>query len=407
MDPQLSFQRIVALCRERGAMGFDYEKSALGNIDWYRLRYSFENVLPMHSLSDTETAVASEPIYDEMIPVSPLEKEPVAEMARVSLPFENIPQAMRAVRRWSVWRKEDDARKIPYRVLQGGFWSQSERCKSDTPAMWVSFDEALHCFLKSNGHLGGLSFALGDGWCGFDFDNVSADGKLHPQAVSWLARLGGYQEVSQSGVGVKNILRGRLSQAFLGTAETGRQFKNIPSDGMATEVYHCRRFFFLTGNGNPGEPKENQAMIDSICDELLSMKAEMQPKKETQRRSLPRGTHPSAALSDDAVLEKIRHSRQAVKFESLWNGQIGAYPSWSEADMGLTSILMWWCNNDETQVERLFEQSGLAKRDKWDREDYQSRTLSKAKRADGYTPRLPRGYFAALARAREELKNAE
>ena len=401
----MNYEDIVALCRQRGATGFDYQRNAGGSVDWYRLRFAFERVEPMVCVPSVQVTKGSEPI-DEMIPVSPLETQPVQEMPP-SEPFANIPLPMREVRRWCVWQKHGDGRKIPYRVLKGGFWSQSERCKSDTPAMWVSYDEALHCFLKASGHLGGLSFALGDGWCGFDFDNVIVNGKVHPQADSWLSRLGGYQEVSQSGNGVKDILRGTLKREFLGTAETGRQFKNIPSAGMATEVYHCRRFFFLTGNGT-GEPNETQAVIDSVSADLLAMKAAMHPNNVTQRRAgFPASESHTTVLSDEMVLEKIRHSRQAVKFDALWNGEMGAYQSWSEADMALTSILMWWCNNDVTQVQRLFEQSGLATREKWDREDYRLRTLSKAERSEGYTQRLPHGYTAVTERVKGVLENGK
>lgn len=310
----------------------------------------------------------------------------------------NIPTAMKQVPRWTVWRKHEDGRKIPYRVLDGRHWLRTEKAKSDDPSTWTTFDGALFCFLNAGGHLGGLSFALGDGWCGFDHDNVITDGVVDPQAESWLTRLGGYREISQSGNGEKNILRGTLDTDFLGTAETGRQFKNIPAGGMATEVYDKRRFFFLTGSGS-GEPLENQGQIDAICAELMALKEQHQPKK---RRTVREQRPSDFRFSDDAILQKIRNSKQAVKFETLWSGQIGAYDSASEADMALTSMLMWWCNNDVTQVERLFEQSGLAKREKWDREDYRDRTLAKTVRSDGYTPRIPRGYTGAAQRIKEQ-----
>ena len=315
--------------------------------------------------------------------------------------FAHIPDALRSVPRWAVWKRLSDGRKIPYIVLKGGYWSRSKRCKSNMPSDWVTFDAALECFLNANGHIGGLSFALGDGWCGFDFDDVIVDGSVHPQAQSWLSRLGGYQEVSQSGKGIKTILRGSLSDAFLGTAETGRQFKNIPAVNMATEVYHCRRFFFLTGEGT-GEPTENQSAVDAITAELVARKAAMQPKPKRRHpisQVSSRGSN-NLTLSDADVLEKIRNSRQAVKFDSLWAGNISAYPSPSEADMALTTILMWWCGNDMTQVERLFSQSGLATREKWDREDYRLRTLAKAEQSEVYTSRVPKGYADAVKRAK-------
>lgn len=303
----MTCEEIIALCRQRGATGFDYDENANGEIDWYRLRFAFEETdVPMFSV---EPIPVPEPLpVPEPIPVAPVFAAAAPDMADFAtdeamgaidigsdpspaeppvepLPFAKIPQAMRAVSRWCVWQKHADGRKIPYCVLPGGFWSRSEQCKSNDPSMWVSFDEALHCFLKSNGHLGGLSFALGDGWWGVDFDDVIVNGVIHPLAKSWLASLGGYQEISQSKQGKKAINHeGVLSDAFLGSAKTGRQFKGIPAKGMATEVYHCGRFFFLTGEGS-GEPHSNQAGLNAFCDELLSLKAAMQPKPKAAPRS--------------------------------------------------------------------------------------------------------------------------
>ena len=329
---------------------------------------------------------------------------PPPKVSPLTLFRRNIPAVLKAEPRWSVWKKLEDGRKIPYRVLDGGFWSQTQRCKCNTPSMWVSFDKALECLKNANGHLGGLVFALGGRWMGFDFDDVIVNGILHVKAKSWLQQLGGYQEISQSVKGVKVVLPGKLSETFLGTAKTGRQFKGIPAPGMATEVYHCNRFFFLTGNG-AGEPLENQQTIDAICRELLALKTQSAPKP--QRRHQKRTTAATLQFSDDVILQKIRASRQAVKFEMLWNGQIGTYDSASEADLALTTILMWWCNNDASQVERIFEKSALAQRPKWNREDYRARTLAKAEKSDGYhTPQVARDYGNAAQRIKERLNHA-
>ncbi|MDE0636678.1 MAG: hypothetical protein OXI43_12635 [Candidatus Poribacteria bacterium] len=408
----VTIDNLKRLAVQRGAVGFDYSVNRSGDIDWYRFRFAFEDIEPIVMVTSKLETGISESVFDiipspeesaatEPIPVflEPILSESIPE----PVPFANIPQSMRAIPRWCVWQKHSDGRKIPYQVLPNSVWSGQYRCESDNPSMWVSFDEALECYMKSNGHLGGLSFALGDGWWGVDFDKVIVDGKMHPQVKSWLVLLGGYQELSQSERG-KHVVNngGVLSNAFLGTAETGRQFKGIPAVGMATEVYDRRRFFYLTGKGG-GDPIKNQAGLSALCDELLALKAAMQPKPKPKREWPNSPASRSVTLSDDAVIEKIRSSRQASKFEALWAGQIGAYPSASEADMALTSILMFWCQNDTTQVERLFERSGLAKREKWDREDYRERTLAKAESDWVYTPRLPNNYSHAAARVRGRI----
>ena len=62
----------------------------------------------------------------------------------------------------------------------------------------------------------------------------------------------------------------------------------------------------------------------------------------------------------------MRKGRNGAAFSALWNGDISAYPSHSEADVALCNILAWWTNCDPARMDRLFRQSGLM-REKWDR----------------------------------------
>ena len=379
---------IIAIAYERGAIGFDYDETPSGVIDWYQIKYAWdeppqeilpEGYMPIHEqhvrdISHEPPAITenTEPIKEKVsTPQQPITDIPATTPLHPTTPYSAIPATMLAEKRWCVWQKRGD-RKIPFSVLENEVWSSTRMCKSDAASMWVTGDQAIACFLKAGGHLGGISFALGDGWCGFDFDNVIVDGKTHTQANAWLARLNGYQEVSQSKKGIKCIVKGVLSTEFLGAAETGRQFKDIPEKGMATEVYDKRRFFFLTGMGQ-GEPTHAQRAINEICKDLMNLKPTPKPMRRSRRTITA-----TEKLSDTDVLAKLRNSRQVVKFGALWAGHIGGYTSASEADMALTTILMWWCD-DDTQVERLFSQSGLAHREKWNRADYRERTLAKAR----------------------------
>ena len=372
--------------RASGVVGFDYWTNGAGDIDLYRFRYDWEDDKDWSYATPHEVLVSITPVPDKepisfdtgiVTPTPILEPIPTPEI----LPYHAIPKEMRSELRWSVWRRESEGRKIPYAVQSGGRWLKSEPCKSNRASMWVSFDEALHCFLKSDGELHGLSFALGHGWAGFDFDDCIVEGKMNAQVKSWLKRLGGYQETSQSGEGVKTVLYGRLTKAFLGTAKTGRQFKNIPKKGMATEVYDRGRFFFLTGEGC-GSPELNQTAIDSICDELVKLKALLTPVRATPPRVV--NLTPSITASDETILDRILRSRIRDEFQSLWDGKTGNHKSASEADYALAKMLMFWCGNDKAQVERLFSKSVLGERDKWDRQDYRDRTLKKAVSAKVY-----------------------
>ena len=320
--------------------------------------------------------------------------------------FAKIPISLKVLRRWAVWIRSADCRKIPY-VCPGGRLQvnrdgEYKRAKSNDPQTWHTFQEAVQC-MEDYPRVAGLSFALGDGYIGFDFDNVRDlnTGLFHPHARDWILCVGGYCEVSDSQQGAKSITRGVLSREFLATAETGRQFKGIPDTGMAVEVYHTRRFFSLTGLRLKGfdEIDENQEGVDTVCKILLDIKSQRDVEKHPNAGRKNSVKEQSLPLSDEAVLAKIRASRQAHKFNALWRGDLTGYDSPSEADMALISILKFWC--DDEQLERLFSQSELGNRDKWvDRSDYRERTIQNAITTEKYQPRrLPLRFKEAAERA--------
>jgi primase-polymerase (primpol)-like protein len=74
------------------------------------------------------------------------------------------------------------------------------------------------------------------------------------------------------------------------------------------------------------------------------------------------GTHQGAHKSlvpDDVIIEKIRTSRSAEKFEALFDrGDITGYEGESEADWGLLYVLRYW-TQDPDQLRRLMARSAL------------------------------------------------
>jgi len=72
-------------------------------------------------------------------------------------------------------------------------------------------------------------------------------------------------------------------------------------------------------------------------------------------------------LTDGELTTKIKNSKQAAKFISLYErGEISGYKSHSEADAALCQILIGWTQGDMTQTDRLFRQSALYRAEKWD-----------------------------------------
>lgn len=109
--------------------------------------------------------------------------------------------------------------------------------------------------------------------------------------------------------------------------------------------------------------------------------------------TVPTVDAPRSFLSDESVYTKASKSKQADKFNALWNGEIPEGKSPSEADMALAEILAFWCGGDTEQMDRLFRRSGLM-RNKWVRiqsgSTYGIITLTKAvkKYATFYSPMM-------------------
>jgi len=163
-----------------------------------------------------------------------------------------------------------------------------------------------------------------------------------------------FVELSQSGTGVHVIARGTIP----------RNFKNSKT---GVEMYSDKRFCAITGNAIfQNEPRENQPVIDEIFERYKTTKAEIKPAR-SQNIALNN--------SDQWIIE---HASGHGKFKDLYLGRWSAhYESQSEADLSLCLILAFWCNCDVDQMDRIFRASGLY-RNKWEREDYRTSTLSTA-----------------------------
>jgi putative DNA primase/helicase len=74
-------------------------------------------------------------------------------------------------------------------------------------------------------------------------------------------------------------------------------------------------------------------------------------------------------LEDDELLRKARNASNGAKFDRLWNGNTPGYDSHSEADMALGCLLAFWTGGNRSQMNQLFQQSGLL-REKWDEVHY-------------------------------------
>ena len=178
--------------------------------------------------------------------------------------FENIPQELKKLNRWVVWK--DD--KIPYDPH-----CTNSKAATNRPNSWGTFEQA-HVAFEEGGWLG-MGFVLnGDGIVGVDLDDCVLDGKPSPEALAILEELeAGYIEISPSGSGL---------HAF-GYGENLKKGVNRVYNNVNVELYSSKRYLTLTGHtiqgGNLKSLNGFAALAEKISGQLTQETQETQETK--------------------------------------------------------------------------------------------------------------------------------
>ena len=216
--------------------------------------------------------------------------------------------------------------------------------KSNEPTTWSDFDTALR-YAQTHGQ-DGLSFVLTSGIVFVDIDEVDEKPNvIKDKMVELASRLDTYCETSVSGKGLHFLCYGQLP-------ENARK-KN---DTFGLEMYDTKRFVCMTGNvvDEATEVKDLSDISGELNKTYLGKPIEYKPIVRVP-----------ATRSDRELIDLIRSSRQATKFDKLFRGDWqGNYDTQSSADFALASILAYW-TQDESQIDSIFRSSGLY-RPKWD-----------------------------------------
>lgn len=257
----------------------------------------------------------------------------------------NIPAELKALKQWAVFRTYLDKesgkhKKVIISPVIGKF------AKSNEPETWEEFFKAE--YYRKRYRYQGLVFALDKGIVFVDLDHAidKESGQIISTEAKQLLELlpDTFAERSVSGTGIHILCRGSLPEDALKR-----------NDAKGIEIYDNRRFMCMTGDIINGrrELKDYSDKIPEIAYEFTG-------------RSLPRRVYePTPCTATDAeLIEEIRRSRQGTKFNSLYGGDISAYPSHSNADSAMVFILAFW-TQDPSQIDSIFRSSGLY-RDKWD-----------------------------------------
>jgi len=276
---------------------------------------------------------------------------------------ENLPKELKNSISWALWRRETrDGKpaKVPYRV-------DGKRAQSNMPASWCLFGTALTGF-QDIGGFDGICYMMpiepGD-LIFVDIDKCIKNGIIEPWALEIIERFNSYTERSQSGNGLHILIKGK---------------KPIPrcrKAGSPFEIYDSVRPCYLTGDVVEGhttiEPR--QEALDWLYQTVFAKELE-QARQDSGKKPSP--THSS--LSDEALVLKATLAKGGNEFKALYDGStLGYGGDDSAADMALMNKLAFWTGGNALQMERLFFDSGLGRRDKWqNRPDYRERTIKKA-----------------------------
>lgn len=224
----------------------------------------------------------------------------------------------------------------------------------------------------------GFVFTDDDPYIGIDLDNcVDEDGNIAEWAQRIVDEVDSYAEFSPSGTGIHIITKGVLPE---GNVKRGN-----------VELYEKDRYLTVTGKHVPSTPLEVWGTFfgpDDFYGEFIGYDDDDSSHDATDNNEgiVTGGGEDSTAdgnspLSDDEVLAKAKRAKNGAKFTRLWNGDTSGYPSRSEADDALCCELVYWCQGDRAQVDRLFRRSKLM-RPKWDEQrgnrTYGERTIDAA-----------------------------
>lgn len=286
--------------------------------------------------------------------------------------YDSVPDDLKKLPQWVVWKKETDekgkVKKVPRNPITG------YGASSTNPETWNTF-ETVKGVYETAGTYDGIGFVFNNGGIvGIDLDHcIDETGQMTETAQEIIQVLDSYTEYSPSGTGVHIYAYGTL-----------------PVDGRKREpyeMYQNKRYFTVTGQSFHNPPKS----IQYKGPEILKIFERLFPQVESPAPA-PQPVSGFSVLNADEVINRIRASRQGQAFEALYQGDVSAHLSQSEADLALCNMLAFWCAKDAQMMDIIFRQSGLY-RPKWDvkhgPDTYGNITLQKAiaGTTDAYTPR--------------------
>lgn len=263
--------------------------------------------------------------------------------------FENIPMELRQLQQWVCWRLEEvngRMTKVPYSP------DGLHKVSIHNPDTWGTFDQAVRGAASLTMSGIGMVLTESDPYTGIDIDDKQENPASDAERAAHYKILEAFQSYTERSVGnrwydAQGNERGGYHIIIRGKIKGGRDRGHVG-------VYSSSRYLTFSGDVVRAAPI-----------------AEYQEYLELLIREMPEGGHHidlenvSSHLTDRELYEMAVNAANGDKYELLCRGdwQAMGYPSQSEADFALMSIIAYY-TRDNDQCRRLFRYSGLGRRDK-------------------------------------------
>lgn len=336
---------------------------------------------------------------------------------------------LKAERRWVGWYRQDRGGKttkppvnpIPTpsgnyrraRARDAGTWgtyADAAAIRGRDVPIWVSKDA------KEIFRIAGIGLQLGDGLAGIDIDHCrnAETGEISPDARAIVDALESYAEVSPSGDGLHVLFRmGETPRLTYNKRHLKPFLEGKPQE---LECYTEGRYFTVTGKAFEGaRPIETRdAAFYDVARKYGLL--ETRPEGAGPPSPSPVGEDPGRT-DDERWAEMLAWRNRGADVAALRGGNIGGYPSHSEADQALANYLAVVTENEPLTerdrlvvMTRMFEQTPLADREKWrraysDGTTYGERTLRRA--IERYPRSSARDDFSQISDGPSVLPNGE
>ena len=249
----------------------------------------------------------------------------------------NIPNELRQLDQWVLadmtLGENGLPKKIPLNPRTGA------RADVMDSATWGSFADVMK---TGHPHIG-FVFSSNDPFAVIDLDDkennpASENDKVRFKQI--ISTFASYTEVSVSGRGVHVVVKGQVP-------------KGVNRDHV--ELYSSGRYMIFTGQVIRNYPiEERQELLTVLFDEMKAAEANRDGFELVQVEG---------DETDATIVDRASNASNGDKYIALCNGDMSGYPSQSEADLALLTIIAFYTKDNE-QVRRLFRASALGKRAK-------------------------------------------